>query len=221
MMKKYIISLLLCFVSGLTYGQVRWGAEAGVNVSHAFETDKTKAGFNVGVRAELPVSNLLYLDGALKLSSQPCGYDNTSYYYNDVEKHGSRVVADFTPYYLTLPVRIGVNFSLSESVKAFAAVGPMIGVGLFGTGSTKHFSNVTPGSDGDLTGEGKLDNVFKNRYDGCFTTSRFEYGANLNVGIEFQSHYRLGFEYSLIHIPGDVKSIDNMNIYSINIGYVF
>lgn len=219
-MKKVIIAIVCCMVSVMSYGQLRWGIEAGANISHALETNKTKAGFNIGARADYSLSSLLYLDATLKLSSQPCGYDNTNYYVDKPES-GSRVVANFTPYYLTLPVRIGLNFKLNKYLKTYVAAGPMIGVGLFGKGDTKHYANVSSSGEGTLTGSAKLDNVFKNTFDGCFSTSRFEYGANINLGLEFMSHYRLGFEYSIIHIPGDVNAVDNMNIYSISLGYVF
>lgn len=216
-MRKLIIALVCCMVSAMSYGQMRWGVEAGVNVSHALETNKTKAGFNVGARGEYSLSSLLYLDAALKLSSQPCGYDYTSYFYDQPE-NGFRNIANFTPYYLTLPVRIGLNFKLSENIKTYIAAGPMIGVGLFGKGNTERNPNISSLGVGDRA---KLDNIFKNSQDGCFSTSRFEYGANINLGLEFKSHYRLGFEYSILHIPGEFKSVDNMNIYSINLGYVF
>ena len=54
---------------------MRWGVEGGVNVSHAFDTEKTKAGFNIGAVGEYSFSSHWFMDASLKLSSQPCGID--------------------------------------------------------------------------------------------------------------------------------------------------
>lgn len=41
---------------------MRWGVEGGVNVSHAFDTEKTKAGFNIGAVGEYSFSSHWFMD---------------------------------------------------------------------------------------------------------------------------------------------------------------
>lgn len=77
---------------------MRWGVEGGVNVSHAFDTEKTKAGFNIGAVGEYSFSSHWFMDASLKLSSQPCGIDVRGS--SDDQKFWLK--ADYTPYYLTL-----------------------------------------------------------------------------------------------------------------------
>ena len=74
-MNKLIITLFLLVSSVAAGAQMRWGVEGGVNVSHAFDTEKTKAGFNIGAVGEYSFSSHWFMDASLKLSSQPCGID--------------------------------------------------------------------------------------------------------------------------------------------------
>lgn len=205
--------------------QLRWGVEAGVNVSHAFERTETKVGFNLGATGEYAFAKHWFADAALKLSSQPCGdrsWLGVNYYDTPNSAPEYYVERDYTPYYLTLPVRVGYSFDASSKVKLSVAAGPMMGLGLWGKGHARAVSYVTAEQPGKpvVTYDGKLGNIFKDVPYG-YATSRFEYGANLRIAATIADHYRIGAEYSILHIPGLDKSVDNVNIYSINIGYVF
>ena len=50
---RYLLLGVLAFTVLSTTAQLRWGVEAGVNVSHAFERTETKVGFNLG--ATVPI----------------------------------------------------------------------------------------------------------------------------------------------------------------------
>lgn len=186
--------------------QIKLGVEAGVNVSHALETAKTKAGFNVGITADYTFANNWLLETALKLSSQPCGDDSATdgewMYQNS---------SSYTPYYLTLPVRGGYKFSLNDNISLSVSAGPMIGLGLFGKGKTVAQKGI----------EFKSNNVFDSKSDCYISDSRFEYGANIRAALQLKNHYTLAFEYSILHLAGSRKAIDNMNLFSINLGYKF
>lgn len=221
----YLLLGLLPFTCLPAAAQLRWGVEAGVNVSHALERTETKAGFNLGVTGEYAFAKHWFADAALKLSSQPCGdksWSGGNPYDPSTAGPDYYVERDYTPYYLTLPVRIGYTFEASSRVKLSVAAGPMIGVGLWGSGNAKAVSYVTAGQPGQpvVTHDGKVGNIFKDVPYG-YATSRFEYGANLRIAATIADHYRIGAEYSILHIPGLDKSVDNVNVYSINIGYVF
>lgn len=204
-MKHKFLVFAVCIMAVLpSFAQFRVGVEAGFNLSHAIDTNKTKPGFNVGVTGDYSFNNHWYVDAALKLSSQPCGYDEEWAYYNDPEtKYHS--IKNSTPYYLTLPVRAGYKFALSSKTQMSVAVGPMIGVGLF--------------THGTFQDENLKINLKENSFD-TFSTSRFEYGANARVGFEFNKHYQIGAEYNLLHISG-TSAYDNLGIFAVNIGYKF
>ena len=221
---RYLLLGVLAFTVLSTTAQLRWGVEAGVNVSHAFERTETKVGFNLGATGEYAFAKHWFADAALKLSSQPCGdrsWLGGNYYDTPNSAPEYYVERDYTPYYLTLPVRVGYSFGASN-VKLSVAAGPIIGLGLWGKGHAKQVSYVTAEQPGKpvVTYDGKLGNISKDVPYG-YATSRFEYGANLRIAATIADHYRIGAEYSILHIPGLDKSVDNVNIYSINIGYVF
>ena len=190
--------------------QPRWGIEAGANVSHAFSTTKTKVGFNVGAIGAYSFTPHWALEAALKLSSQPCGNLAISGLSTQSDK-------DYTPVYLTLPVRAAYSAHISRSVRLSVGAGPMIGVGLFGRGSWNYEVNSFP----NIKMESRSHQIFNPHTVECFSSSRFEYGANVRVGLEFMRHYTLSVDYSLLHIPGKYTAVDNMGIVGINLGYIF
>jgi hypothetical protein len=206
--KKKCMIFMLTIMSAITASaQVRLGVEAGLNVSHAFDTSENKAGFNVGVIGDFSFNRNWAIDSELKLSSQPCGY----YYPLFINSVFPYTVSDsYTPYYLTLPVRAKYTFGLSPMVKMSVAVGPMIGVGLFGKSRICRDNIVY-----------KSSNVFDTSNWGYMSDSRFEYGANAKIGFEFLQNYLVSAEYSLLHIDGNLTAVDNMGIFSINLGYRF
>lgn len=197
-----------------SFGQMRWGVEAGLNLSHGFDTSETKAGFNAGVTGEYAFSEHWFADAALKLSSQPSADKYTIHYGAEPggQSQASGVENSFTPYYLTLPVRIGCGFGLSDRVRLTVAAGPAIGVGLFGTGK------VTLSHNSQVTSIDKFNNVFSG---GKGSWSRFEYGFNVRAAVELCKNYKIGLEYSLMHLSGNVRPVDNVGIFSVNLGYKF
>lgn len=207
-------------VSGMAAtAQMRVSVEAGVNVSHGYDMSETKAGFNVGVTGEYSFTKNWFIEAALKLSSQPCADKYTFGFENSNAGATMNVDASYTPYYLTLPVRIGYGFRITDDMRLSVAAGSMIGVGLFGRGKV---NTSTTGAPGTTThDEYKITNLFDSKKPYFFSSSRFEYGANIKVALEVKSHYTVGADYSILHIAGDKKAVDNIGIFSINIGYKF
>lgn len=223
---RFNIVLIILIASVIpAVAQGRFGVEAGLNVSHGFETAKTKAGFNIGVTGEYGFHKHWFVDASLKLSSQPTGDDYAWAYSNnkpvpDQYLNGSsfRRITDYTPYYLALPVRIGYRMALSSKAKVSLSVGPMIGLGLMGKGSVR---TIPLDASGQKETFNKTNNVFNCNDAACFSSSRFEYGADAKLAVEFMSHYCLGLNYSLIHIAGDKTAVDNVGVFSVNVGYKF
>lgn len=209
--------LLLMLLSALSASaQLRWGVEAGVNISHALETSKTKAGFNVGATAEYSFTNHWFMEMAVKLSSQPCGdkYENRFTNISD-ENTAYGYSSDYTPYYLAIPIRAGYKFTLRPGAVLSLSAGPMIGIGLFGKG------NIDVNDSTSATKLLKTNGIFNTANEAYFSSSRFEYGADIRLGLELKNHYTLGLNYNILHIAGNKTAVDNMNIFAINIGYKF
>lgn len=215
-MKNKLILLLMLIPTITCYAQIQWGVETGVNISHGLDTSKTKAGFNVGGTAEYSFTSHWFMEAALKLSSQPCGNKDENVFANPSSSNATYgYSSDFTPYYLTLPVRAGYKLSLRPNATLSLSAGPAIGVGLFGKGKISTIDN------GQTLSSINTNSIFSNGSNACFSSSRFEYGASIRLGLELKKHYTLGAEYNIFHIAGDKSAIDNINIYSINIGYKF
>lgn len=215
-MKNKLI-LLLMFIPTITCSaQMRWGVETGMNISRGLDTSKTKAGFNVGGTAEYSFTSHWFMDAALKLSSQPCGDKDENVFANQSSSNAIYgYSSDFTPYYLVLPVRAGYKLSLRRGTTISLSVGPTIGIGLFGKGTISAIDNrQTPHAI-------NTNSIFSSGSNACLSSSRFEYGANIRLGLELNMHYTLGAEYSIFHIAGNKTTIDNINVFSINLGYKF
>lgn len=218
MKAKIIFTIILGLFSFVSNAQFRWGLEAGVNISHALETSDTRAGFNIGVVGEYCISTHWFTEAALKLSSQPI----RDKYWNGYQPSAENAFFDkksYTPYYLTLPVRFGYKCNIVKSLDLSLAVGPMIGLGAFGSGRVSSTYYDETNLPTEILNQ-KVDGIFGNeRYK--FSSSRFQYGANIKAGLTYLTHYRLSAEYNIIHIPGDYKTIDNISLFSISLGYIF
>lgn len=221
-MKRKILLSLVCLIMALTaMTQVRFGVEAGLNIVHAYDTERTNPGFNVGVSGEYGFGRNWYIDGILKFSQQTCGdkYQSSIIdpFLGTIQLTGPKIKTRFTPYYLTLPVHIGYRFALSDKARLSVSAGPMIGVGLFGLGYQHFYSSAF--SSGEHRED--IDNVFKNEGEDSYSTSRFEYGADFRLSFELLNHYTLSVNYNLVHLGGENQTIDNVGILAINLGYRF
>ncbi|MBD5305499.1 MAG: porin family protein [Bacteroides sp.] len=209
-----LASLLMVYNAN---AQFRFGVEAGVNVSHAMETTGTKAGYNVGVTADYSFSNNIFIESALKLSSQPYGDSGPigTYYWdnlkNEMEEYCSESVS---PNYLILPIRLGYSFILSDKCRLSLSAGPTFGVGLFGRGNLKY----TGPADGTVEKE-KIKNIFDNE-DGR-ELSRFEVGGSFRLGFTFREHYCIGGEYNIMRVTGEHRPFTHINVFAVNVGYKF
>lgn len=216
---KLLVILSLACLSGAA--QVRWGVEAGVNVSHGFETSKTMTGFNVGATTSYDFNSRWMAEAALKIGSQPCGDKYIGGYANpSLQTKSDRTIHDteYKPYYLTLPIRIGYRLQLTKDIDLLIGAGPTIGLGLFGKGTVRDIpQSETPTPITTY----KSNNLFNSNSEVLFSASRFEYGANAKIAFELSRHYDIGINYSLMHITGDKAAIDNVGILSIDIGYRF
>ena len=68
MKRSFIGAMMVIAAIGASAQGIRYGVEGGLNVSSTMNADGTKGGFNVGVNAQLPLTEAWYLEGAMKLS---------------------------------------------------------------------------------------------------------------------------------------------------------
>ena len=203
---------------------LRYGVDGGLNISSPMNMDDTKCGFNIGVRAELPLSGGWFVDGALKLSSKPFGVGESWYFGDDWSSINSTATPGYidtkataTPYYLQIPLHVGHSWRLTQSTKLNVAAGPYFGIGLWGKGEQK----VTAGGDLPsnsevIPGTYKIDNVFKDE-----GLRRFEVGVSVQAGVELWDHYRLSLGYD-IQCNSMSKDDDYYNqVISVTVGYMF
>ncbi|MCM1355871.1 MAG: PorT family protein [Staphylococcus sp.] len=215
-MKKLIFSAacLLAVAGGaMAQSPIRWSVDAGLNLSKATGTSKTDCGFNIGVTGEYSLSSNVFLDAALKLSSQPWTRSATHYYYDSPEYETFK--EKMTPYSLMLPIHIGYGFKLGAHERIYAAVGPYVGYGLFGGGRVSHevfYDENNP----DKGGTWDISNPY-----GAYMR-RFQVGVDAQIGFVVRDHYKIGFGYQ--------RQLNNMlkrhvgehaQTFSINVGYVF
>lgn len=222
-MKRLLMAVSMVIgIAGISNAQLRWGAEAGMNVVTGSDTDKTRMGFNVGATAEYSFSRHWFLNTSLKLSSQPCGFDSWwDYYYptGGAEPPKYNDKGSYTPYYLVLPIRAGYGLALNPNVRISFAIGPSIGVGLFGKGNVKSVDYSSESMP--AVSHHTISNVFDKGNPWCLSSSRFEAGANARVELELRQHYAIGVEYDIKHICGGYKANGNVGMLSFNLGYRF
>lgn len=142
-------------------------------------------------------------------------------YYDDADEYISPKFSDkssYTPYYLVLPIRVGYKLGINEKLTVNFAIGPSVGVGLWGKGHVKTYDE---SSNSELTSSTNLSNIFDTSKSGYMSSSRFEYGASVKAGVEIKRHYTIGIEYNLKHVAGKYKVISNLDVFSLNIGYKF
>ncbi len=223
-MKKLIISISIVLIGAITANaRMRWGMETGLNTVSGFDTNKTRIGFNVGATAEYSLNPHWFMSTSLKLSSQPCGFDSSwDNYATPSDDYLSPRYNDkgaYTPYYLVLPIRVGYGLALNSNTRLSFAIGPSLGIGLFGNGQIITFDHSK--NSNSVKAKYRIDNVFNSSDKGCLSNSRFEFGGNVRVELELRQHYTIGLDYDIKHLTGDYKALANIGILSLNLGYRF
>ena len=178
-----------------------FNVEAGWTLSKPTDTDKAKSGFNIGITAEYLLSRSWFVDAGVKLQSKPWEINHSSIIEG---QRGISVKA--TPYYLNIPIHVGYRFTLTDNVALTGAVGPYIGIGLWGSGK-----------ESAATISEKVDNVFDD------WMKRFEIGADICIGAEFMKRYLVSAGYSIQFNNFDNGGLlSNRNqTFSLSVGYKF
>ena len=222
MIKKIILMMVILCLAFVAKSENRLygGIEAGWNVSYPVDATQAKHGFRIGVFGELQVSRLWSFDASLRLSYKPW---KNSHITNGGETwepdlQYRKVSYSGNPYVLELPVHAAVNLSLSKDMRMNIAVGPYVGVGLFGSGKYNFYQRNTDGAE--LQESDKTSDIYG---DKTGDMKRFEVGVDARLGLEIKRHYliSLGYQFQFNNPARKKTPIGQSQIFNLSVGYKF
>ena len=195
-MKKLFVLVLLVMVSTVTFPQMTWNVQAGINMSSITDSEADmKVGFQAGVGMDYALTDMWSIRPSLLLIMKGA----------KAEAGGIEVKSN--PMYLQLPVMAAANFDLSDNMKFVAKAGPYLGVGVGGKVKVEEGGIEVKkdffGDDADQAG-GK----------------RFEFGLGIGGGLEFgQIMVNLDALFGLTKIM-KYDSSKNLTV-ALSVGYKF
>ena len=200
MLKRNMI-LLFAFVAITVsiHAQVRPGIKVGYNFSGVMADylgDKTsedlkktagdpgnfhmKSGFQAGIIADCPISDVLAIQPGAKFSMQG---------FSDKYTSNGDVVRAFSLYYLQVPVNVQYRLNVYEETNLLFQAGPYAGFGLFGRQSFNRKGKSQSLSDSQKKITFGSGNDIQNSFD---------YGVGAGVGIEFfRFQLMLNYDFGL------------------------
>lgn len=181
-------------------GGVQFGIRAGLNLANiSFKEDgysyspKSNTTFHVGVIADIPLMQSLYVQTGLFLQNK------------GAKEEGEGYKTTLTPMYLQIPVLASYRYDFSDALQLQVNVGPYFAYGIGGKWKEEE--------DGESYEVDFFDDGIK----------RFDCGLQVGGGLTFAQHYYLGvaYEFGFINIAdeSDLK-VKNNNI-MISLGYNF
>lgn len=196
-MKKLFILALLAMFSTVTFAQMTWNVQAGINMSSVTDSDADmKVGFQAGVGMEYAFTDMWSVRPSLLVIMKGAKSDVGG------------VDVKINPLYLQLPVMAAASFDLSDNLKFVAKAGPFIGIGIGGKFKIEEdgieLKQDYFGDDEDQAG-GK----------------RFEFGLGIGGGLEFgQFMVNLDALFGLTEAYKSIDSPKNMTV-ALTFGYKF
>jgi len=176
-MKKTVFMVILAMATISMQAQ-KFGLKAGVNISSYYGSGadasdlKSIVGFQVGGLYELPLSGGFYLQPSAMLSLKGSVATESGYDMN------------IKPYYLEVPVRLMYKLDAGPG-KFTLAVGPYVGLGLFGTASMT------------VSGQSASVDLFTKVNGAEPMLDRFDMGVSSAIGYELKSGLFFNVESSL------------------------
>lgn len=224
------IFIILAIIPMFTVGQI-FGIKAGLNLStfHASENKRPveysiSPGLLLAGIVDIPLSTTFSILSGLQFTQKGSNTDYSGLIIPDQSNPSLGTVVQITPsdellgnynyFYLEIPLLFKARFSI-KNVPFYAAIGPYMGVGLFGKFKMKTYY--------------KDELVYKETYDvkwgsGIYEHSRLDFGLTAELAIDISS-WRIGTSYSY----GVTDLLDNQSelyensnrIFSVFLGYTF
>ena len=215
---------------------ITWSVRTGLNVSNITDLDdyKAKAGFHLGVLADIPVP--MAVDGfsvqsGLFYTMRGAKYKDSG----NEDGYKYKVTDKIASHYFQIPVYWSYKYDFG-SVAVSAFTGPYIAVGLGG--------KITMKSEVDYDGESyeesdkyalfgkeykeseyneKESNDTKEVYDGGnFGWKRFDFGWSLGAGVTFDRIYvGLQYDFGFINMVREGDAHPKNRNFSLSVGYSF
>lgn len=190
---------------------VQFGIRAGLNfsnISQKYEGDNvlstfdSRTSFHVGVIADIPLMESLYIQTGLYLQNK--GSKNES----DGEKQ------TVSPMYLEVPVLASYRYNFSDAAQLQVNFGPYLAYGIGGKWK-EEYQHGDYTEEYDFFGDGEDNAGF----------SRFDCGLQVGAGITLAKHYYIGvaYEFGLTNISPDDEDgmkTKNKNL-MVSVGYTF
>jgi hypothetical protein len=165
----------------------------------------SRTAFHVGVIADIPLMQSLYVQTGLYFQSKGCKWEE-SY-------EGERYEETCSPMYLQIPVLASYRYNFSESTQLQVNFGPYFAFGVGGKYKIEY-------DDGYDSEEAETD-AFGD--DGVL--NRFDCGLQVGAGVTFARHFYVGFnyEFGLTDVGNDdFTEVDMKNSnWMISLGYTF
>lgn len=223
-MKKFLL-VVACAISALTVsaqrassssstffstesvdGGVKWGVRAGVNFANSSfssgdysVTPDSRTSFHVGVVADFPLMESLYIQSGLFLQNKGCKMSD-----DDEE-------ITYKPMYLEIPILASYRYNFNDATQLQVNFGPYFGYGIGGKIKDEYDGD---SEEADIFGD---DGILK----------RFNCGLQVGAGITFASHIYLGvaYQFGLSNIYNSEDDDSDFSIkdknWMISLGYNF
>lgn len=165
-MKKLFLVVLLAMVSTVTFAQISWNVQAGVNMSNLsnIEDSKMKFGYQVGVGMEYAIDDMWSIRPSLQFITKGAKADYS--------EGGASVESSMNPMYLQLPVMAAAGFNISDNMKVVVKAGPYFAFGIGGKSKDSYsYEGVSQEEEYDIFGD-----------DGA---KRFDFGLGVGAALEF------------------------------------
>ena len=202
-MIKYLTFIFLAIITTVTFAQsnaklkdkkiarISYVVKGGLNLSSMLLKGdentsgvdiKSKPGFNLGITAEYPVSEIVFFETGILFSNIGAKSSSQNTYSGGIYKSNSTI----NLLYLEIPITAKTYFNVGKS-KIFGAIGPYIGLGLIGeTKGELIFPEETRSYERDINwGSGQGDEI-----------KRLDYGLTAGAGIAV-STIQIGLSYNL------------------------
>ncbi|MCD8288610.1 MAG: PorT family protein [Prevotella sp.] len=183
---------------------ITWGIRGGLNVSNQHgngENAGSKAGFNVGVVADIPIiSQYFYIQPGLYYTMK--GYRATDKDSGDwgYDKYTEKV----NPYYIEIPILLSGRYNITDKVQVQVNAGPYFAIGIAGKYKTKdewetYYNDNYWVDKWQCDYFGPYNDYYfgEGKYSGGLEGKRFECGLSFGAGFTFVKHYYIGFQYEL------------------------
>jgi len=200
-MKKVLLSLVLCGFVGAGFAQMNFGVTAGLNVSNVFKSgggkqSDWKPGFQAGAFMDLAITPQLSLIPELLFTQR--GFKDDS---------GGGGIYSSTINCLSLPVNVAYNLDLATAGKLFPFAGLYVGYALSGSWN----DTSTGGGSGDLKFGSNPSEI-----------NPLDFGLNIGAGYQFMSYIvKLQYNLGLANLSNSSSNTaKNANV-AFTVGYQF